>query len=58
MFYEEKLINGIWQFRHSPNAEFEPMGLSRLNDKCNELSEKLAKKQSVIDKFGSFLLGF
>lgn len=39
MFYEEKLINGIWHCRCSPYEEFKPISLEEMNIKYNGLKE-------------------
>ena len=55
MHYEEKLIDGFWCVRYGPNEEFVQMNATKLNNKVIALTEQLAKKQGIIDRFGSFL---
>ena len=37
MYYEEKLIDGVWCHRSSPRAEYKPMNSAKLNNKINKL---------------------
>lgn len=41
MYYEEKLINGIWCFRLSPNGTFRQMSIEKLSEKISELKDKV-----------------
>ena len=40
MYYSEKLIEGIWHFKNSPNAEYKSMTIWMLNRKINQLINK------------------
>ena len=39
MYYKEQLINEIWHYKLSPNAEWKPFSAEQLNCKITELKE-------------------
>ena len=50
MYYKEQLINGIWHYKLSPNAEWKPFSIEQLNDKITNLkneSKSLTDKLSI-----------
>jgi hypothetical protein len=53
MYYEEKLINGIWHWRGSQTEEFKRMDEDRLRGKIDRMQQQLdeaqAWKDAVID---------
>lgn len=40
MYYEEKLIDGVWQWRGSPDGEWLPMGAAMLTRMLAEAHER------------------
>lgn len=47
MYYKEQLINGIWHYKLSPNAEWKPFSIEQLNDKITSLKNE---SKSLTDK--------
>lgn len=41
MYYEEKLINGIWMWRGNPNGEWIEMDSRKLHNKIEDLENRL-----------------
>jgi len=41
MYYEEKLINGVWHWRGLPTEDFKPMDLWRLHHKITDAEDRL-----------------
>lgn len=43
MYYEEKLINGMWHYKTNPMAEFKPMSVELLHRKIDQLCDRLER---------------
>jgi hypothetical protein len=41
MYYAEKLINGIWHYKTSPNMKWKEMGAVRLANKIAALERRI-----------------
>jgi len=41
MYYDERLIDGIWMWRGTPDGEWEPMDSRKLHNKINDLEIQL-----------------
>lgn len=47
MFYEEKLIDGVWHCRSHPEEEFRPLTTAQLNDRLSQ--ERAARERAEQD---------
>lgn len=43
MYYSEKLINGIWHYKTSPNMDWKPMSITQLTNKIATQERELNK---------------
>lgn len=50
MYYEERLIDGIWCFRHNPTDAFKPMSTTQLNKKIADLNARLSVAENAMFK--------
>lgn len=46
MYYKEKLIEGVWCFKSTPNGEWIPMSIKQLTHRLNE---RIAHLESSLD---------
>jgi hypothetical protein len=43
MYYDEKLIDGVWYYKNMPNAKWQPMSIFKLTNKIKRMQTELGK---------------